>query len=88
MQIIKVKNKQGKQNTQLALGNTVLPVREVVSQLITKLNVFRQHQAQFEWRNHMRKLDLIMRDLNTHRAICPDFGATLDLCAMEKDFFQ
>lgn len=79
------KNKQGKQNTQLELGNTVLPVREVVSRLITKLNVLRQHQAQYEWRNHMRKLDLVMGDPDVHRAICTDFGATLDLGAMEKD---
>jgi len=79
-------NKQtGKANTQLELGQSKLPVKEVIKKLIAQLTVVREHQAQYEWRNLMRKVDHTMGDSSLHRVICTDFGATLDLMAVEKD---
>ena len=37
------KNKQGKQNIQLRLGNIMLPAREVVTRLITKVSAVREY---------------------------------------------
>lgn len=76
---------KGKQNTQLELGSTKLSVRMVVSRLISRLVTCREHCAQYQWRNQMRKVDMTMGDLNLHRVICTDFGASLDLCSAEKN---
>ena len=53
--------------------------------MVAKLEVARLHQAQYEWRDTMRKIDLTMSNPNTHRIFCTDFGATLDLMGAEKD---
>jgi hypothetical protein len=53
--------------------------------MIVSFEINRKHQAQYEWQDLMRKIDLTMSDPNTTRVICADFGATLDLGASEKD---
>ena len=78
-------NKRGRPNTQLELSNVTLPVVEVIKKLIVSLAINRKHQAQYEWRDLMRKIDLTMSNPHTTRVICTDFGATLDLGASEKD---
>ena len=79
-------NKQtGKANTQLELGEAKISVKDVVEKLSAQLELVRKHQAQYEWRNIMRKVDHFMSDPNKHRVICTDFGATLDLMSIEKD---
>ena len=77
--------KGGKQNTQLELSLSILPVNEVMKKLQSQLVTCKLHQAEYRWHNHMRQLDLTMSDPNTTRVICTDFGATLDLGAVEKD---
>ena len=72
-------NKQGKQNTQLELGIQKVAVRDVVQRLKDALEVCRVHQAQYEWRDTIRKVDQQMSDPNLHRVMCTDIGATLDL---------
>jgi hypothetical protein len=78
-------NKAGKANFQLELGLTRYPVKVVVLKLIDAIIVCRTHQSNYEWKNIMRKIDLLMSDGNTTRIICCDFGATLDLMSAEKD---
>ena len=73
--------KQGKQNTQLELGLQKVAVRYVVQRLKDALEACREHQAQYKWRNTIRKVDHIMSDPNLHRVICTDFGAKVDLSA-------
>ena len=63
----------------------MLPVNEVVKKLQEQLEICKLHQAEYRWRNHMRHLDLTVSDRRTTRTICADFGATLDLGAVEKD---
>ena len=77
--------KNGKQNTQLELGQRRYKVREIISKMVTKLNQCRLHQAEYEWRGWMKKIDFVMSNSDHHRVICTDFGATLDLFASEKD---
>ena len=76
--------KDGTQNTQLELGRVKLPVCEVVSRLITSLEVNRLHVTESRWRDLMLRIDLTMSNPNKHRVICTDFGATLDLGSSEK----
>jgi hypothetical protein len=58
----------------------------VIKRLIVSLEINRKHQAQYEWRDLMRKIDLTMSDHpNNTCVICTDFGTTLDLGASEKD---
>jgi hypothetical protein len=77
--------KDGKVNTQLELTRTQLPVEEVMVKLLAQLVIYRSHVGRYRWINHCRKLDYIMSDPDRFRIICTDFGATLDLCAAEKD---
>ena len=77
-------NKNGKQNTQLKLGDTKLPVRVSIARLIIKLNVTRICQAQYEWWNYMRKLDITMRNPDKYRIYITDFGVTLNFGAAGK----
>ena len=77
--------KGNKQNTQLELGLSILPVNEVMKKLQSQLEICKLHQAEYRWRNHMRQIDLTMSNSDTTRVICTDFGATLDLSAVEKD---
>jgi hypothetical protein len=53
--------------------------------LMDALEVCRLHQAKYEWKNLVRKIDIIMSDPGTTRIYCTDFGATLDLMSSEKD---
>ena len=80
-----VNKKIDKKYTQLELGVSNLPVGEVVKKLITKLNIVREHQAKYEWRNQMLRVDLIISNDDFHCIIFIDFDATLDLMAVEKD---
>ena len=50
-----------------------------------KLEVARLHQAHYEWRNAMQKVDLTTSDLNKHRVFITDFGATFGLTGTEED---
>ena len=77
--------KKGKQNTQLEIGHSRQPVKDILLKMAAKLEVARLHQAHYEWRDTMRKIDLTMSDPNKHRIFCTDFGATLDLMGAEKD---
>ena len=77
--------KSGKQNTQLEVQNRQCKVEDVLDKLVASLDVCRKHQTQYEWKNWMRRLDMEMSSADTHRVICTDFGATLDLSAAEKD---
>ena len=78
--------KNGKQNTQLELGSNRYKVCEVLHKVMKQLrNANRPHQAQYEWKGWMRKIDMLMSHPYQHRIICTNFGATLDLFAMEKD---
>ena len=56
-----------------------------MKKLQSQLEICKLHQAEYRWHNHMRQLDLTMREPNTTQIICTDFGATLDLGAVEKD---
>ena len=76
---------KGKQNTQLELGHSRLSVKDILMKLVAKLDVARLHQAHYEWRDTMRKIDLAISDPNKHRIFCTDFGVTLDLMGAEKD---
>lgn len=60
-------------------------MKDVVQRLKDALEVCRVHQAQYEWRETIRKVGQQMSDQNLHRVMCTDFGATLDLSAAEKD---
>ena len=80
-----VNKSTGRKNTQLELGVSTLTVKEVVKKLIAQLNIVREHQAQYEWRNQMFLRDRSMSKSDTHRVLFTDFGATLDLMAAEKD---
>jgi hypothetical protein len=80
-----VNKNTGKQNTQLELGLSTLSVANVVKKMVTQLDICRIHQYEYEWRNQMRNRDLIMSHPDLHRVLFTDFGATLDLCAAEKD---
>ena len=77
--------KNGKQNTQIELGLSKLTVKSIVQKFIDQLIECRLHQAQYEWRNTMRQIDLTMLDPDKFRVTCTDVGATLDLMAAEKD---
>ena len=77
--------KNGNPNTQLELTNVILPVKEVILKMKECLEDNRFHQAQYEWRNLIRKVDLTMSDSDLIRVLCTDFGATLDLCSFKKD---
>ena len=77
--------KNGQQNTQLELGLSKCAVKDVVIKLVKSLEINRLHQAEYEWRNWMRKIDLTNSHPDIHRIIYTDFGATLDLSAIEKD---
>ena len=79
-----VKNKDGKQNTQLELGRVKLRVRELITRLIKSIEVNMLHLTESRWRTLMMRIDITMSDPNKHRIICTDFGATLDLGAAEK----
>lgn len=80
-----VNKSNGKQNTQLEVSISVLPVEIVVTKLLEAVKLCRVHQEQYEWRNCMRSLDLVNSDPHKHRVICTDFGATLDLFGAEVD---
>ena len=77
--------KNGKQNTQLELSLTQLPVNLVMKKMIGQLVKCRRHVGEMRWINCNRKVDIAMSNANTTRVICTDFGATLDLSASEKD---
>ena len=77
--------KNGQQNTQLELGLSKCAVKDVVIKLVKSLGINRLHQAEYEWRNWMRKIDLTNSHPDIHRIIYTNFGATLDLSAIEKD---
>jgi hypothetical protein len=79
------KKSNGQQNTQLELGTSKLKVEDVVVKLMQQLNICRIHQAKYEWSNVIRKIDMTLSHPDRHRIICTDFGATLDLGAIEKD---
>ena len=55
--------------------------------MVAKLEVARLHQAQYEWRDTIQKIDLTISDPNKHRVFCTSFGATLDLMGAEKRQF-
>lgn len=76
--------KQGK-NTQLELGIPILPVNETMNKMKAQLEIFKLHQEEYKQLNHARKIDLTMSNPDTKRVICTEFGATLDLGAVEKD---
>jgi len=82
------KKKNGEQNTQLELGTSKMSFSDTVKKLLTQLGVCRFHQFHYEWRNIIRKVDHSMSHPDVHRVFCTDFGATLDLCAIEKDNFS
>jgi hypothetical protein len=74
----------GKQNTQLELGQQRYQVQTVIKKFVDQLNACQHHTAEYKWKRHMMKRDIIEADPNKHRVICTDFGATLDLFASEK----
>ena len=76
----------GKQNTQLELGLSICAMKDVVMKLVKSFEMNRLHQAQYEWRDTIRKVDQYMSDPNLHRVMCTDFGAILDLSTAEKDY--
>ena len=43
------------------------------------------HMTQYESCNLMKKIDYTMSDSDKHHIICTDFGATLNLSAVDKD---
>ena len=77
--------KNGKANTQLELSRTIAPVNVAMDKLMKQLVTCIKHVGEYRWRNHMKKLDLLMSNHLHTRVICTDFGATLDLSAIEKD---
>ena len=84
MQILKAQ-KTGK-NTQLELGLNRYKVFEVLHKIMKQLrNSNRPHQAQYEWKGWIRKIDMFMSHPDQHCIICTNFDVTLDLFAMEKD---
>ena len=62
-----------------------MPVKEVVQKLTLQLNTMRVHIAQYEWRNQMIRRDHTMSNSDMHCILFTDFGATLDLMAVEKE---
>ena len=60
-------------------------MKEVLQKFVDAINVCQKHQAEYEWKGWMRKIDMTMCNPDKHRVICIDFGATLDLCAAELD---
>jgi len=77
--------KNGQANTQLELSRTIVPVNEAMDKMMKQLVTCIQHVGEYRWRNHIKKLDLTMSNPLHTRVICTDFGATLDLSAIEKD---
>ena len=59
-------NKSGKQNTQLELGVSKLPVGDVVKKMVLRLNICCEHQYKYKWRNQMRNIDIIMSHPDLH----------------------
>ena len=82
------KKKNGQQNSQLKLGTSKLSVSDTLEKLITQLGLCRVHQFHYELCNIIRKVDHSMSDPDIRRVFCTDFGATLDLCAIEKDNYS
>ena len=81
--------KTGKQNTQLELGSNRHKVCKVLHKIMKQLrDANRPHQAQYEWKGWMRKIDMLMSHPDQHCIICTNFGATLDLFEMEKDNYS
>ena len=76
--------KKGKQHIQLEIGHSCLPVKDILLNMVDKLEIARLHQAHYEWRDTMRKGDLTMSDPNKHHIYFTNFGATLDLMGTEK----
>ena len=76
--------KNGKQRTQLELSRAILPVCIIVAKFIEQLEICRLHQVEYKWINYARVLDFIMSP-PTSLVLATDFGATLNLCAAEKD---
>ena len=76
--------KKGKQNTQLEIGYSRQPVKDILLKMAAKLEVARLHQAHYEWRDTMRKVDRTMSDPDNYRIFCTDFGAVLDLRVPKK----
>ena len=59
-------DKNGKSNTQIKLGHSFLPVKEVIHKLIEKLNICCEHQCQYQWKNTMKSIDLTISERNLH----------------------
>jgi hypothetical protein len=78
-------DKKGRQNTQLELGMRKQKVSEVVSKFKHQLVQTIKHMCEHKWKSHCLKLDMTMSNPLTSRVFCTDFGATLDLSAIEKD---
>ena len=76
----------GKQNIQLELSRSILPVNIVLIKMLEHLeSCCRLHVGHKKWKNHVKKLDMIMSNSDTTRVIFTDFGVTLDLKATETD---
>jgi hypothetical protein len=74
------KDKKGKEHTQVELTDVELKVSEIVSKLSTQLDVCREHVAESNWLNRIRRIDIDTIPEGTALSFT-DFSATLDLRA-------
>lgn len=52
--------------------------------IMQQLDIYHTHQVQYEWYNVIRKIDLTLSHPDKHHIFRTDFGAMLDLAAIEK----
>ena len=71
--------------TQLELGSFKHAIAIVIEKIQSALTKAIQHQANLRWKHHCLKLDTIHSNPSTTLIVTTDFGATLDLAAVEKD---
>lgn len=60
-------HKKGKQNIQLEVGHSHQPMKDIIVKMVTKLEVARLYQANYERRDVMQNVDLVMSDQVKHR---------------------
>ena len=71
--------------TQIELGSFKHPLEVIVQKLHFALPEAIKHQALLKWKSHCFKLDCALSDPSTSLLVATDFGASLDLHAIEKD---
>ena len=71
--------------TQLELGSFEYPLHIIIDKLHAALSDAIYHQANLRWKSHAFELDCTLSDPTTTLLVATDFGASLDLQAIEKD---